>query len=118
MRNGAGVLANLSNDAWFGGSGGAEQHFAASIVLAATHRRPLLRSTPTGVTAAIDAGGRVAARLPPDEPGVLAVEVAPGTGLAPAVWLGDAPGWFALVFAGAWTLRERLLEPRRPPRTS
>ncbi len=116
VRNGAGVLVNLSNDAWFGGSGGAEQHFAASVVLAATHRRPLLRSTPTGVTAAIDAGGRVAARLPQDEPGVLAVEVAPGIGLAPAVWLGDAPAWFALVFAGVWTVHERVRRRRTLPR--
>ncbi len=111
-RNGAGVLVNLSNDAWFGGTGGAQQHLAASIVLAATVRRPLLRSTPTGVTAAVDAGGRVVLRLPQDEPGVLAVEVAPATGRSPAVWLGDVPAWFALVLAGAWTVMERVREPR------
>lgn len=116
VRDGAGVLVNLSNDAWFGGSGGAEQHFAASIVLAATHRRPLLRSTPTGVTAAIDAGGRVALRLPQNEPGVLAVEVAPGTSHPPAVWLGDAPAWLALVFASAWTVLDRVRKLRDRPR--
>ena len=115
VRDGAGILVNLSNDAWFGGSGGAEQHFAASVVLAATHRRPLLRSTPTGVTAAIDAAGRVEGRLPQDEPGVLAVEVAPGTSRAPAVWLGDAPAWWALALASAWTAGERIRTRRRLP---
>jgi apolipoprotein N-acyltransferase len=118
VRDGAGVLVNLSNDAWFGGSGGAEQHFAASILLAATHRRPLLRSTPTGVTAAIDAAGRVVSRLPPDEPGVLAVEVMPATSQPPAVVFGDAPAWFALLFASAWTLLESRRGLRGTPRSS
>lgn len=96
VRDGAGVLVNLSNDAWFGGSGGAEQHFAAAPLLAVTLRRPLLRSTPTGITAALDAAGRVVARLEPGAPGVLLLDLAPADGLSPAARLGRLPAWVAV----------------------
>lgn len=103
VSDGATLLVNLSNDAWFAGSGGAEQHFAAAVVLAATFGRPLLRATPSGVTAAVAASGRVAARLPPDRPGVLIVDVVPAHGLTPAARLGDVPAWIALALAALWT---------------
>jgi apolipoprotein N-acyltransferase len=101
---GAHVLVNLSNDAWFAGSAGAEQHFAAAVLLAASLRRPVLRATPTGVTGAIDAWGRVVARLPADTPGDLVVDVAPGAGLSPAARAGDAPAWIALALCAGLAL--------------
>lgn len=103
VRDGATLLVNLSNDAWFAGSGGAEQHFAAAVVLAATLGRPLLRATPSGVTAAVAASGRVVARLPSDRPGVLVVDVMPSHGRTPAARIGDAPAWIALALATLWT---------------
>jgi apolipoprotein N-acyltransferase len=106
VRAGAGILVHLSNDAWFGGSGGAEQHFASAIVQAATFARPLLRSTPTGVTAAVDARGGVVARLAADRPGVLVVDVAPARGLTWAARLGDAPAVLALGLCAVWTAIE------------
>jgi apolipoprotein N-acyltransferase len=103
VRDGATLLVNLSNDAWFAGSGGAEQHFAAAVVLAATFARPLLRATPSGVTAAVAASGRVVARLPADRPGTLVVDVFPSFVQTPAARLGDAPAWVALGLATLWT---------------
>lgn len=108
---GAGVLVNLSNDAWFGDTGAAEQHLAASMYRAIETRRPLLRATHTGITAAVDARGNVVARLPVDVPGTLAVDVAPGRGTTPYVRFGDAP-LGALLLAGLGLTSSRR---RRPP---
>lgn len=77
VAQGAGVLVNPSNDAWFGASGAGEQMLAAAVLLAIETRTPVLRATPTGTTAAIDARGRVFARLPIDTAGALVVDVIP-----------------------------------------
>lgn len=103
VEDGATLLVNLSNDAWFAGSGGAEQHFAAAVVLAATLGRPLLRATPSGVTAAVAASGRVVARLPGDRPGALVVDVTPSHARTSASRTGDAPAWIALAVTALWT---------------
>jgi len=97
-RSGAGILVNLSNDTWFGSSGAAEQHLAAAMYRAIETRRPLLRATHGGISAGLDASGRVVARLPRDVPGTLALDVEPGAGVTPYARLGDAP-LFALAVA-------------------
>ena len=114
-RDGAEILVNLSNDAWFGTTGAIEQHFAAAVFRAIETRRPLLRSTNTGITAAIDAAGRVVARLPPEHAGALEVEVLPSRASTWAVRLGGAVGICGLVVTGLvtvweWSVRHR---PRR-----
>jgi apolipoprotein N-acyltransferase len=93
-RGGATVLVNLSNDGWYRGRGGAEQHLAGVVLRAVETRLPLVRSTSTGVSAIVDASGAVVAALPADEPGVLAAAVprgAPGASLY--VRIGDAFAW-------------------------
>lgn len=75
---GAGILVNPSNDDWFGATAGGEQMLAAGVLRAIETRRPLLRVTPSGVTAAIDARGRVVARLATGRADVLVVDVVPG----------------------------------------
>jgi apolipoprotein N-acyltransferase len=57
------LLFNPSNDAWFG-SWGPPQHLAQSRMRAIEEGLPVLRSTPTGITAAIGADGQVLGRLP------------------------------------------------------
>ena len=100
--DGAGVLANLSNDAWFGRTGAVEQHLAASMYRAIETRRPLVRATHTGVTGAFDAWGRLVARLRTDEPGALAVDVLPGTGASVYVRVGELPAVGAALAALAF----------------
>lgn len=77
-RGGAQLIVNLSNDGWFGRTGAIEQHFSAAVFRAIETGRPVLRATNTGVTAAVDASGRVVARAPLLEPAVLELEVVPG----------------------------------------
>jgi apolipoprotein N-acyltransferase len=64
VRNGATMLVNVSNDAWFGNTAGAEQHLAHAIMRAIENNRPLVRVTNSGVSALITAEGTVIDRLP------------------------------------------------------
>jgi apolipoprotein N-acyltransferase len=57
--NGAEVLANISNDGWFGRSAARDQHLQIVRMRAAENRRWVLRSTNDGITAAVDPSGRV-----------------------------------------------------------
>ena len=77
------VLVNVSNDAWFGDSIAPHQHLQIARLRAAEAGRYLLRSTNTGVSAIIDPSGRVTARLPQFESGVLADAVQAFTGSTP-----------------------------------
>jgi apolipoprotein N-acyltransferase len=61
---GAQVLVNISNDGWYGDSGAYVQHLEQARMRAVENSRWLLRGTNTGVTAAIDPYGRIAATVP------------------------------------------------------
>jgi apolipoprotein N-acyltransferase len=69
-RAGAQVLVNITNDAWFGTSCAASQHFANAHLRAIETRLPLIRCTNTGITCAVDAQGRVESRLQPFSEGL------------------------------------------------
>jgi apolipoprotein N-acyltransferase len=99
-QRGATVLVNLSNDGWYRGRGGAEQHFAGVVLRAVETRLPFVRSTSTGVSAIVDARGEVVAALPAGRAGVLAGSVPPGaSGPSLYVRIGDV---FALACAALW----------------
>jgi apolipoprotein N-acyltransferase len=59
VRNGARMLVNQTNDAWFDGSSAAVQHMAHCVFRCIENRVPAVRSANTGVTCFIDALGRV-----------------------------------------------------------
>ncbi len=65
VNGGADILANLSNDGYFGRSAAREQHLKLVRMRAVENRRWILRSTNDGMTATVDPGGRVTARVPP-----------------------------------------------------
>ncbi len=84
----SGFLITVSNDTWFGRSIGPLQHFEIARMRAIENRKPLLRSTNNGVTAIVDAFGRVDSRLPQFESGVLHGLVQPRAGKTPYnLWL-------------------------------
>jgi apolipoprotein N-acyltransferase len=62
-RNRPDFIFNPSNDAWFG-RWGPPQHLAQARLRAAEEGIPVIRSTPTGISAVIDAAGKVEASLP------------------------------------------------------
>jgi apolipoprotein N-acyltransferase len=69
-RNRPDFIFNPSNDAWFG-RWGPPQHLAQARLRAAEEGLPVLRSTPTGISAIIDARGRIVASLPWRTAGVI-----------------------------------------------
>jgi apolipoprotein N-acyltransferase len=63
-KNGAQVFINISNDGWYGDSGAYAQHLRQARMRAVENARWLLRTTNTGVTAAIDPSGRIVRKVP------------------------------------------------------
>lgn len=68
-----GWIVNVSNDAWFGRTSGPLQHLNLASYRAIEQGLPLVRATPTGVSAVIDPWGRVlpGKRLNPGESGAI-----------------------------------------------
>ncbi|NYF89211.1 apolipoprotein N-acyltransferase [Tunturiibacter empetritectus] len=64
VKNGAEVLVNISDDGWYGDTSAAWQHLNMVRMRAIENHRWILRSTNTGVTAAINPYGHVTAALP------------------------------------------------------
>ncbi|WP_323123452.1 apolipoprotein N-acyltransferase [Burkholderia alba] len=84
-----GVLVNVTNLAWFGDTIALDQHLQIARMRSLETGRPMLRATNTGMTAAIDAQGRVIGRLKPFTIGVLDVRVEGTTGNTPYVTSGN-----------------------------
>ncbi|ATW02778.1 apolipoprotein N-acyltransferase [Sphingorhabdus sp. YGSMI21] len=61
-------IFNPSNDAWFG-SWGPPQHLAQARLRAIEEGLPVIRSTPTGISAVIDADGAIRASVPMGQAG-------------------------------------------------
>jgi apolipoprotein N-acyltransferase len=98
------LLANVSNDAWFGNSIAPPQHQQMAQMRALETGRYMLRATNTGMTAIIDQHGRVTAHVPQFE---LAALHGTAQGFSGSTWFvrwGNA-AVLVLAFAmlaGAW----------------
>jgi apolipoprotein N-acyltransferase len=99
------VFVNISNDGWYGDSGAYAQHLNQTRMRAIENDRWLLSATDTGVTAAIDPGGRIAARIPRKERAAL---VAPYALTSVTTFYTRHGDWFA--FACAIILIGALIE--------
>ena len=64
-------IVNVSNDAWFGITSGPLQHLNIASYRAIEEGLPMVRATPTGVSAVIDGYGRTIASLPIGAMGVI-----------------------------------------------
>jgi apolipoprotein N-acyltransferase len=65
---GPNALVNITNDAWFGRTAEPYQHLALAVFRAVEHRLELVRAVNTGVSAHVDAAGRVLARTASVDP--------------------------------------------------
>ncbi len=69
VQQGAALLINLTNNAWFGPTYAPYQHRQLAAFRAIENRVYLVRATNTGLTSIIDPLGREHAALPTDQPG-------------------------------------------------
>jgi apolipoprotein N-acyltransferase len=100
-RDGAELLANPSNDAWLAPPA-SEHLLRVARLRAIENRRALLRSTPTGVSAVIDARGRILARTASAAPAVLEAALRASDRKTLTQRLGDWPASLAVLgLAGA-----------------
>jgi apolipoprotein N-acyltransferase len=104
------LLVNVSNDAWFGDSTAPHQHLEISRMRSLEVGRDTLRATNDGITALIDARGRVMARIPQFKQGVLTGAVQPRTGDTPYARVGN----WAVLLAALALLAAALSFGRRP----
>jgi apolipoprotein N-acyltransferase len=61
-RQGAQLLVNITNDAWFGHTSAPHQHLSMTTFRAVETRLYLIRAANTGISAIIDPAGRIEAR--------------------------------------------------------
>ena len=93
-------IFNPSNDAWFG-RWGPPQHLAQARLRALEEGLPVLRSTPTGISAVVDAEGRLLHSLPWRTAGVIDAALPAPKPPTPFARGGNVlPFLFALLLAG------------------
>ena len=99
------VLANVTNDAWFGRSSARFQHLQLSRMRALEAQRWMIRAANDGVSALIGPRGEVMGRAPEYQATVLRGSVVPRSGLTPYArvgnWLVVSLALIALVYVGA-----------------
>lgn len=89
VRDGATVLAILTNDAWWGKTPGHKQHLAYARLRAIENRRPVVRSANTGISGFITPLGEITHQLDYEEKGVLTNTIYPQTKTTFYVQYGD-----------------------------
>jgi apolipoprotein N-acyltransferase len=75
VKQGAGVLVNITNDGWFSGTPGPYQQSDMAILRTVENRRYLLRSANNGVTMVVDPAGRITSSLEQNREAILVEDI-------------------------------------------
>jgi len=112
-RNRPAFLFNPSNDAWFG-AWGPPQHLAQARLRALEEGLPVLRSTPTGISAVIDSDGRLLRSLKWRTAGVIDTRLPAPKPPTPFARFGNLlPLLFALLLAALAMVAQRIAGRRK-----
>jgi apolipoprotein N-acyltransferase len=103
------ILANFTNDAWWGDSAASEQHLQMAQMRSQETGRYMLRATNTGVTAIIDERGRVLESAPEFVTTVVNGQAQGFSGSTPYARWGNWPALalLAVMLVTAWVRRAR-----------
>ncbi|MBT9554388.1 MAG: apolipoprotein N-acyltransferase [Myxococcales bacterium] len=110
------VLVNVTNDAWFGHTPEPYLHLALATFRSIENRLWMVRSTNTGVSAFVDAVGRIVSETTLTDPEVLVADVPMLTTWTPYRAFGDVFAWSILALFG-WSMVRATLA-RRATRVS
>lgn len=110
----ADLLVNLTNDIWFGPDPAPTLHLMVQQARAVELRRPLLRSTVTGITVHVDAAGAMHEPTPLFEATTRRYDAQVRDIGSPYRWWGDGPMWLlsglcAAFVALTWRRRRSVL---------
>ena len=104
----AGVLVNVSNDAWFGDSIAPHQHLQIARMRSLEFGRPTIRATNTGISAYINYRGVLMREGPQHEETVLSASIQPRGGSTPYAAIGNIPiVGLCLLILGVFWIRTR-----------
>jgi apolipoprotein N-acyltransferase len=113
VRDGAQLIINLTNDAWFVSTAEKRMHLASSALRSVETRRAQIRSTNTGITALILPDGSLVSPGPIDQVAALSYDVPVLDVTSPAIALGawGGPGLavaaLGMLVGLAWRRRAR-----------
>jgi len=116
VRDGADVLVNITYDAWFGDTSNPSQHLMLSALQAAQFGVPLVRAATTGISASVDARGRLVETTPVYKRMVLTTDVKRVRVPTPYTSWGDWFAWLCVLFSCLALVRSfpsRRVEPSR-----
>jgi apolipoprotein N-acyltransferase len=104
----AGLLINVSNDAWFGDSIAPHQHLEIARMRSLEFGRPTVRSTNTGISAFIAADGELLQTGKQFAAELMTANVRPYSGLTPYAARGNSPIiGLCLIILGMFWIRGR-----------
>lgn len=82
-------LVNVTNDAWFGHSTGPYQHLHMTRFRAVEQGLPLIRAANTGISAVIDAHGRLLNTMAVNHSGTITAKLPPRLAATPYYYIGN-----------------------------
>jgi len=107
------AMFNLTDDSWYGNTVEPTEHLALATFRAIEHRRPLVRSTTTGISAIVDPAGRLVSRTGQWTKETLVGRIPLMQGRTIYALLGDWLGWFCAATGLAGMARVYQLSRRR-----
>jgi len=109
------LLVNITNDAWFGNTSEPWEHLALSAFRSIEHRRYLVRSTNSGVSAVVDPVGRIVVQSQPFRAEQIDAVVRLMNEETVYERVGDAPVWLLSVVVVIFAYRRRRTPGRQDP---
>lgn len=103
-------LVTVSNDAWFKGTAGPQQHLQMVQMRAKENGRWFVRATNTGVTAFIDEQGHIVKQAPMDQKAVLRGDLPAMQG---RTWYNKFGDWPILIFSVMLLIMGWIYRPRK-----
>lgn len=107
IRNGAGVIVTITNDAWYDGTSAPAQHLWQARLRAVEGDRYLLRAATTGISAFVDPTGRMLQSIPMGRVGIIYAKFQARKTVTPYVRFGDWFAWMACAVVLIGLVRRR-----------